>query len=441
MMAAFATTSSVVTIGTKAVTVPVTSIDKAVPLGRTKNTNPPQVLTVRPYSSITDKQKLDDICRDVWNGTDYLPAMAPVFEQDPTCNFLFMEDRETGRAVAAGNLRVFDAGVGVDVDVDVDRDSDDGTETETEIGTASGTVWIEAIRVSSDFKGKGIATALMKEFCQRSRDMGARKILSCTIYENFAMKKIFNKIHMRHVGNLYFTDFQTLKALPGWAADSNDNVNTDTTTNSLKIAGASTTGKAQNILKALDLEHLVEEAVKLDEWETIESEEELKSILDTIRKNHGGTGYLPGIGKLLWTSDEMRSSIRKGLIRKLVKSTSTASSLSDTHPQPISVMALVKDSAIKSLRSQYVCSIVATSAYALESALWESCRSENAALMGECAFALIYDGCFTPESESELDRGPQSKSESESTSTSALVDALPIKKENPFVIFSRTIQA
>merc|ERR1719223_353916 len=175
----------------------------------------------------------------------------------------------------------------------------------------------------------------MKEFCQRSRDMGARKILSCTIYENFAMKKIFNKIDMRHVGNLYFTDFQTLKALPGWAADSdsNTNVDTDTTTNSLMIAGASTTGKAQNIIKALDLEHLVEEAVKLDEWETIESEEELKSILDTIRKNHGGTGYLPGIGKLLWTSDEMRSSIRKGLIRKLVKSTSTSSSLSDTHPQ------------------------------------------------------------------------------------------------------------
>ena len=44
MMAAFATTSSVVTIGTtKAVTVPVTGIDKAIPLGRTKNTNPPQV--------------------------------------------------------------------------------------------------------------------------------------------------------------------------------------------------------------------------------------------------------------------------------------------------------------------------------------------------------------------------------------------------------------
>ena len=44
MMAAFATTSSVVTIGTtKAVTVPVTGIDKAIPLGGTKNKNPPQV--------------------------------------------------------------------------------------------------------------------------------------------------------------------------------------------------------------------------------------------------------------------------------------------------------------------------------------------------------------------------------------------------------------
>ena len=42
MMAAFATTSSVVTIGTKAVTVPVTGIDKAIPLRRDKNTNPPQ---------------------------------------------------------------------------------------------------------------------------------------------------------------------------------------------------------------------------------------------------------------------------------------------------------------------------------------------------------------------------------------------------------------
>ena len=43
MMAAFATTTSVVTICTKAVTVPVTGIDKAIPLGGTKNKNPPQV--------------------------------------------------------------------------------------------------------------------------------------------------------------------------------------------------------------------------------------------------------------------------------------------------------------------------------------------------------------------------------------------------------------
>jgi len=45
MMAAFATTSSVVTsIGTtKAVTVPVTGIEKAILLGGAKNTNPPQV--------------------------------------------------------------------------------------------------------------------------------------------------------------------------------------------------------------------------------------------------------------------------------------------------------------------------------------------------------------------------------------------------------------
>jgi hypothetical protein len=78
-------------------------------------------------------------------------------------------------------------------------------------------------------------------------------------------------------------------------------------------------------------------------------------------------------------------------------------------------MALVKDPSIKSLRSKYVCTVVATTAHDFDSALWEACKGEIVPLLdGNPAFCLVFDGASSPGS---------------------LIESLPISRENPFVIY------
>eukprot|EP00979_Chaetoceros_neogracilis_P010521 scaffold2480_cov198-Chaetoceros_neogracile.AAC.1 len=157
------------------------------------------VLTIRPFSSKVDSSNLLELCKDVRDGTDYLPKVAPLFEADPSCDFIIMEDEE-GTMVAAGNRRNFDKEGSI--------------------------IWIEAVRVSTQFKGK-----------------------SC------------------HA--------QAMTSLPGWAS-------TDVDRN------------ADNLLRALGVEHLISDDVKTDSWLAVESEEELKELL-LIIKSEGGIGELPGL--------------------------------------------------------------------------------------------------------------------------------------------------
>ena len=83
-----------------------------------------------------------------------------MFEEDPTCDFVILEHEKTGEMVAAGNRRFMDE--------------------------AGESVWIEAIRVSTRFKRRGIATLFMQELCRMSKEGGALEILSCTIDTNDA---------------------------------------------------------------------------------------------------------------------------------------------------------------------------------------------------------------------------------------------------------------
>jgi GNAT superfamily N-acetyltransferase len=321
------------------------------------------VLTLRPFSSKVDSENLSELCKDVWDGTDYLPNVAPLFESDPSCDFVIMEDRE-GTMVAAGNRRNFD-----------------------EEGNV---IWLEALRVSSRCKGRGIATALMGELIRRSKEGGAREVLSCTIQSNHAMFKVFNRVEMPFIKTVEWLDMDAIKSLPGWAA-------TDVDRN------------AEHILRALGVEDLVSEEVKMDTWTAVESLEELNSLLFEI-KNQGGIGKLPGLGKLFWISKDLKDSLKKGLVLKRKNSTSTA------------VVALVKDSAIQSLKSKYVCSIAATNARDFESALWHVCSDNIVSALenNNSAFNVAFDGSI-------------------STTAGALIESLPVH-EKPFVIFRRELQ-
>eukprot|EP00979_Chaetoceros_neogracilis_P010343 scaffold2450_cov311-Chaetoceros_neogracile.AAC.18 len=322
------------------------------------------VLTIRPFSSKVDSSNLSELCKDVWDGTDYLPKVAPLFEADPSCDFIIMEDEE-GTMVAAGNRRNFDKEGSI--------------------------IWIEAVRVSTQFKGRGFATVLMKELICRSRNNGTLEILSCTVQENHAMHKVFGRVEMNLINTVEWLDFAAMTSLPGWAS-------TDVDRN------------ADNLLRALGVEHLISDDVKMDSWLGVESEEELKELL-LIIKSEGGIGELPGLGKLLWSSEHLTESLKKGLVLRKAH----------IEPSASAVVALVKDSAIQSLKSKYVCSIAATNTRDFESALWHVCADQFTVDLehNNPAFTVAFDGSITV--------------------TPALMNSLPVQKDNPFVIYKRKL--
>ena len=205
------------------------------------------------------------------------------------------------------------------------------------------------------------------------------------------MKKVFSRVDMDNVCDLGCPDVTKMKTSPVWAA-------------------SDIQGEPRNILEAFSLEELVQGEAKLENWEAITSTEELKSILKGVTK-HGGIGHLPGLAKLVYQSQDLDESIQKGLVRKLDRS--------DAGLPPV-VMELVREPAIQSLRSKYVCSIVATCAHDFDAALWEACSKKLCVLLDECnpAFTVIFDGCGTTVGE-----------------YSDLLKSLPINKENSFVIF------
>ena len=331
--------------------------------------------TIRPYVGINDHKNLTEMCKDVWGGTDYLPNIAHIFEADDKCDFLVVEDDETGDLVAAGNRRIFDR--------------------------EGNTIWIEAIRAAKAYQGRGLASLLLKEMVLRSCTEKRGMILSCTVENNVAMQRVFSRVDMQmHKHKVHFVDFDVMKKIPGWSTSSSNE--------------EECIENPPNMLEALRLEHLIPLTAKSDKWTNVKNEEDLRKELDSILA-HGGIGHLPGLGKLLWISDELRHSMTLGLVKKLDRN--------DNNDRKPCLFALVKDSAIQSLKSKYVCSIVAFSDHDFSSAMYAACQDDIIDDKGVKinAFALTFDGCLPV-----------------NTNTNCLSSNLPLS-ENPFVIYSSCI--
>lgn len=329
---------------------------------------------IRPFDSSQDQLVLEEICKDVWNGTDYLPSMARKFADDESCDFVVMQN-EDGNVVALGNRRY------------------EILEKDDEENTIQKISWIEAIRINKQYMGKGLATALIKAFIHRSKQDGITHILSSTVEDNLAMKKVFDRVDMKITNKMYRLDFAALKELPGWGASSSDSQRT-----------------VESLLKALKIEHLVKKSSRSVQWSTVKCEAELNLALKKI-KNSGGIGHLPGLGKPYFYNENFRESLRKGLIRKFENEANDSTAL----------YGLIEDSSIQSLKSKWVCSIAGLDCLAFEAALWDACSDNMVAKRGgEAAFALVYDGGLIDP-------------------TSSVMNALPIQTNSPFIIYSNIV--
>jgi len=297
---------------------------------------------LRLYNPTTDRSALDEICANVYGGSDYLPKVADTYVADPMCSFLALE--QNGIIVAVANYKRL---------------------------PLQNSVWIEAVRTHPNHRNKGLATSLLRELVSLSREEGISNvtILTCTIESNIGMQRAFEKVGFRACNHIHTLSFAALKQLPGWEAGC--------------------ASDQQPLLTALDLDHLVSsEARSIDttRWNTVSSENELLIALEQC-KSHGGTcGYLPGLYEYIVPSPsrtDLRKSINHGLVFTwnivLDKEISSCDHDNDSLMKiEKAILVFTKDERISSLKSQWVCSIVAYTKLAFEAAMVHAHSSEVA---------------------------------------------------------------
>ena len=109
----------------------------------------------------TDREDISEISRHVWDGNDYLPAVAEEWLKDPKCHFFGVE--VDGHIVAVGNLRLIEDGQ---------------------------TGWMEGLRVHPEFRGKGFANEITQHLVTEAEHLGVRCLRYTTADENIASLKL-----------------------------------------------------------------------------------------------------------------------------------------------------------------------------------------------------------------------------------------------------------
>lgn len=106
-------------------------------------------LELRPLRP-TDRQRVEEICADIWEGNDYLPQVFDEWVADPASSF----DGAELDGVLVGVQRVRPLGEGI--------------------------LWYEALRVASTHQRQGIARAMLQSAIDAARQQGAREIRLAT---------------------------------------------------------------------------------------------------------------------------------------------------------------------------------------------------------------------------------------------------------------------
>jgi N-acetylglutamate synthase-like GNAT family acetyltransferase len=118
------------------------------------------VANVRRLRS-SDLKAILEISRHVWDGHDYLPAVAEQWLHSPRSRFYGVE--VDGHVVAVGNLEFIEDG---------------------------STGWMEGLRVHPDYRGKGLANNLTQHIVQEAEQFGVKRLRYTTSARNAASLKL-----------------------------------------------------------------------------------------------------------------------------------------------------------------------------------------------------------------------------------------------------------
>ncbi|KAL9188491.1 hypothetical protein ACHAXT_006869 [Thalassiosira profunda] len=330
---------------------------------------------LRPYdpSRESDVSSLEEICANVYGGGDYLPNMAASYAANPDCSFLALtkpaEEEYAGEGdaiVAVANYSRL---------------------------PAQCSAWIEAVRTHPGHRNQGLASSLLRSIVDLSQREGEEEgapinVLTCTIQSNRGMLRALEKEGFTQQNTIQIMSFAAMKKLPGWTPECDQD--------------------PQPLLDALDLHHLVSsdaKSVPASSWSTISTD---RQLLDKLRqmKSEGGTcGYLPGLYEYIVPGPnrlDLKQSMEQGLVLALDIPTQKETSGCDTESDAggnSALLVFTQDERISSLRSKWVCSIVAYSQFAFEAALWHAHSPEVAKRMqpmqsgsaSPLPFCLVFD--------------------------------------------------
>lgn len=313
-------------------------------------------LTIRPFDFSKDMDNLNSICKNVYEGKDYLPKIAQSLAEDTkSCSFLVLQDDATKNDVdfvAVANYK----------------------------RTGPSTAWLECVRTCPKYRGKGYATILIEHIIQLAKSE-SRTLTSCTVSSNTAMQSVFKNCGFHSISHIRNLSFAALLKLNGWGSNQSEEIDSDAQ-------------PPENLIKALGLEHLIgNEAIELAEnnWKRVSDMVEVTNILQQMEEL-GGCGHVPSLYNLLHEK-EIEEAVQNQRIYALNHV---------GHPPALMVFHL--DDRISSLRSQWVCCVAATTVTALESALWFATTSKDvlAQLDGHTSFTLAFDSAIPIDDEESL---------------------------------------
>ncbi len=129
-----------------------------------------------------DIEAVNTICADVWGGSDYVPSIWLEWIAQPNNQFYLFELE--GQPAALYCLR---------------------------LGLAEpGSSWIQAVRVATSFKGRGLAAAIIEHAITTSRELGFHVLRYTTAHTNTPMHRLADRYGFRHIGNFLSYHFKGL---------------------------------------------------------------------------------------------------------------------------------------------------------------------------------------------------------------------------------------
>ena len=121
---------------------------------------------IRPYTP-NDKSDIDAICKDVWDGNDYLPSQINSIHEDETCYPVVYVKNDKVVAILICRMLADDI------------------------------VWLEGVRSHKSHKKAGYATKLLEYQLKYAKELGKEKAWLCTSHKNLPAIAMMNTFEFK----------------------------------------------------------------------------------------------------------------------------------------------------------------------------------------------------------------------------------------------------